>query len=303
VAAVLLIAAGAFAGHSLSAFQAGKGSITDLGRPTNDTVPRQPLGAFYRIGTKLRQGGKPELLFIGTQIDNRSAAERWPLVKALQQFGSFSGIRSMVTIPRMCRFGNPAAGVNCTFGSNSSAPPAAGMTGGYPTFDWSHARFSSRYLTIVWKEIIDQKVKIHHNLSPTELSLFNRYARQTQYPNWDTSVMHMAVDEFGYSYLQPSRIPKWFPLVLFDGYIETGSQIAIMGDLTPALSPFPLPFSVIQQSLQRGKPVGKASASLIHDYNAEANIITALICHADGKKPASVCGRRVIKRILRYVRG
>jgi hypothetical protein len=40
----------------------------------------------------------------------------------------------------------------------------------------------------------------------------------------------------------------------------------------------------------------------VEDVNAEANIITAFVCHADGHKPVSVCSRPVVKRILKYVK-
>ena len=62
------------------------------------------------------------------------------------------------------------------------------------------------------------------------------------------------------------------------------------------------PFADIQQSLATGHPVDGLPASLIPDVNTAANIITALICHADGKKPTSVCGRPVIRAILRSVK-
>jgi hypothetical protein len=63
-----------------------------------------------------------------------------------------------------------------------------------------------------------------------------------------------------------------------------------------------LPFAVIQQSLQRGKSVGGAVPTLVPDVNAEANIITALICHADARHPASLCARPAIRAILQNVR-
>jgi hypothetical protein len=40
----------------------------------------------------------------------------------------------------------------------------------------------------------------------------------------------------------------------------------------------------------------------VEDVNAEASIITALICHADGERPSSVCKRPTIEAILKDVK-
>jgi hypothetical protein len=40
----------------------------------------------------------------------------------------------------------------------------------------------------------------------------------------------------------------------------------------------------------------------VADINAEANIITALICHGDGMQPAKNCDRAVVKTILKHLR-
>jgi hypothetical protein len=51
--------------------------------------------------------------------------------------------------------------------------------------------------------------------------------------------------------------------------------------------------------LQQGRSIGSREAgtppSLIADYNAETNVITAEICHADGLRP-------VIRGVLRHIR-
>jgi hypothetical protein len=61
-----------------------------------------------------------------------------------------------------------------------------------------------------------------------------------------------------------------------------------------------MPFDTVRQALATGKdPQGSL---LVEHVNAEANVLTALICHADGKRPGSVCNRSVIKRVLKYVK-
>lgn len=105
-------------------------TITDLGPPTNDVPNYVPLGAFHRIRTTLRQGAMPEFLFIGTQIDAKSAVERWAAVKALDQFGTFSGIAPSLTSPCLPKTHVSLGGC------------------GEPTFDWEHARYRSRYVAL-----------------------------------------------------------------------------------------------------------------------------------------------------------
>jgi hypothetical protein len=91
-------------------------------------------------------------------------------------------------------------------------------------------------------------------------------------------------------------------LVSIGGYLRATYGVAISGDLTPNTSVIPLSFSAVQDSLRRGKAVGGATYSLVPDVNAEANVLTAFMCHADGKRPGSVCNRSVIKTVLRHVK-
>jgi len=74
--------------------------------------------------------------------------------------------------------------------------------------------------------------------------------------------------------------------------------VAISGDLNSSTGRTVLPFAAVQQSLMTGRAQGGAPATLVPDYNAETNVITAPICAADGLKPHTVCGRPVIRRIL-----
>lgn len=101
------------------------------------------------------------------------------------------------------------------------------------------------------------------------------------------------------------------PLIAVGGYIQTVSQIVLNGDFesstpiqpgNPASGATyqPLSFDAIYDALARGQ--NPPQTSLVQDVNAEANIITALICHADGKQPASVCGRPTVKEIVGYIK-
>ncbi len=68
----------------------------NLGPPTNtfSANPYFPLSGFQKTGPDLRSHGLPELLWIGTAWlgDPDSDWERWPVIKALEQFGTFSNL-------------------------------------------------------------------------------------------------------------------------------------------------------------------------------------------------------------------
>ncbi|MBV9282178.1 MAG: DUF929 family protein, partial [Chloroflexi bacterium] len=224
VAAVAMAAAFAVALHS-SGSGAESGASTALGPPAN-IVASPPLGQFRRAGRKLTLGGKPELLFVGAQYCPYCAAERWAVVKALGQFGSFSGLKA---------------------GANGQGEGGFNLI---PTFDWLKATYSSRYVSFDHKDVQDRNHNPLQALSPQEQSLFNRY------------------DPTGS-----------IPMVLVGGYVMDGSGYdpsAIDGKS----------FAAVQRGLQDGTP-----ASYVWDVNAEANVLTALLCHGDGGRPRPACGR------------
>lgn len=264
------------------------GNITNLGSPTNAAPPYHILGSFRRTGPFLRQHGKPVLLFIGTMIDAGSAAERWPIVKALDQFGTLSDASTTISHP--CFF-QTIQRLDCT---PPVPPPGTRYQSGYATFDWDQARYASRYLTFVHVNLIDGHLHVER-ATPLVRSLFKRYVSLRGYPKWKNAVWQTAASE-GPNLAEPTQ---QFPLTSVGGYLDTGANVAIPGDLQGAR--LLLPFSTIQDSLQHGRAVRGAPPSLITDYNAEANIITALICHADRMQPKHVCGRAVIREIMKHV--
>jgi hypothetical protein len=56
-----------------------------------------------------------------------------------------------------------------------------------------------------------------------------------------------------------------------------------------------------QEAMIANKDLTLPPNHLVENVNAEADIMTTIICHADGMKPAKVCGRAVIKTILKHV--
>jgi hypothetical protein len=68
--------------------------ITCLGTLTNDSILYMPLGRYSHnpVGMQ-RRNHRALVLFVGALFDGPSAGERWAVMKALSQFGTFSGCR------------------------------------------------------------------------------------------------------------------------------------------------------------------------------------------------------------------
>ncbi len=266
-------------------------SITNLGPPLpmQSTNAGFPLSGFHRTSPFLHANGRPELLFIGTlaAIDAKSAIERWPVVKALEQFGSLMRVKAL---DAKCLF----IGIPCV-----------------PTFDWSHASYRSRYLSFVHKDLFSSNAKggaYYQRLSPAEIQLYNKYSRRhgARLKNDPLDVSNTILQG------QNPTSTHDLPLIVIGGYLQTLSQVTISGDFqivptesssTPqvvAPPSTPLSFAQVRESFARGKD--PAGTHLIEDVNAEANIITALICHATKDQPKSVCSRPTIRQILKHVK-
>ncbi len=146
----ILVAAVAIAASLLYALRGTSGTSTataavNLGKPDN-AVASPPTSGFSKVGAPLMAGKKPVLLFIGAQYCPHCAGQRWPVVKALSQFGSFSGLRQ-----------------------------TSSSDGDIPTFDLTHSRYTSAFVSFDHKDVEDEN---YHNLQPLsgqEQALFSRY--------------------------------------------------------------------------------------------------------------------------------
>jgi hypothetical protein len=123
------------------------GSISYLGKPTNILSTNQyfPLSGFHKVG-KPKGSSRPTLYFVGTLSDEVSAAERWPLVKALDQFGMLSGAKA---------------------GSSYSTYPQYRV----PTFDLSHVRYVSSFLTFSHVDLLRGNQQYYQPMNHAQLSL------------------------------------------------------------------------------------------------------------------------------------
>lgn len=268
------------------------GNILDLGKPTTNvsTISYFPLDRFHRIKQSLRAHGKPEVLYLGTMLigDSQSAYIRWPMIKALSQFGTFAQV---VPVQRACLGHDMAGNPNC---GQLAAP------------DWSHARYSSRYVAFVHKDLANNQAKLFQRMTPTERALFYRYARTAPRFKGDPDGIISSVS-FGFG-----QSTHTLPLVLIGDYLQTLGQIVVGGNFELASYPPPgtpteatyqgLTWQQVSDALAAGKNPPQNAANLVGDVNAEANIMTALICHTTKNQPTSVCTRPTIKLILKSVK-
>jgi hypothetical protein len=227
LAVVAIVAAVSYALHGASKVS-GAAVAADLGAPTS-AMASPPTNGFSKVSAPTYRDGRPVLLFIGAQFCPHCAAERWAVVKALSQFGTFANLMS----------------------SSSSE-------GDIPTFDLTRASYTSRFVSFDHKDVEDRAYQPLQSLDATEQAAFNRY------------------DSAGS-----------IPLILVGGY-------AIVGDAYNLSDIQGMSFTSLQRTLQYG-----ASSPIVTDINAETNAITAFLCHANGMRPGAVCGRPVIRSIVR----
>jgi hypothetical protein len=186
-------------------------------------------------------------------------------------------------------------------------------------------RYHSRYLAFDSRDLLryhGAKDSLFQKPTRAEQHLFDRYARFHGQPTcYTTTPQYKTYKCKGYVHtvemtVNMSSGNRRLPLIAIGGYLQTSSQLVNQAEFSRMipLSPNPstpnviapstvhvYPFGEVQKALISGHDPDPAS-HLVEDVNAEANIITALICHADGKHPSSVCTRPAIKSILKHVK-
>jgi hypothetical protein len=257
-------------------------NITNLGKPTDiqSTASYFPLSGFHISAVGFAHHKRPELLLLVDVGYYPANIEGWPIVKALSQFGTLVGVKPL---DLQCR--------------RVAGPRGSATACTAPTFDLSHITFRSRYVTVVEKRLIvfDGKHTRYpaQHFTPEERAIFERYVHARPNSGWAGGI----------------KLGQ-LPLIAVDHYVQTSSQVMNVSDFTNSVATTSpsygngqysfLPFAVIHSALISGKD--PAGTHVVEDVNAEANIITALICHADGMQPTKVCSRPVIKTILKHVK-
>jgi hypothetical protein len=259
--------------------------VTCLGPQTNALWDRYlPLGGFSRYGKQLTRNLRQEALFIdNVETDSGGQALLWPLVKALGAFGAWTGAEP--------------AKPTCYANNECSIP----------TFDLSHAVYHSRYAAFVSADLVNSQGHCVHQL-PAEA------AQVLKHRHWRFWRTHFESEPCWNS---PASTPgnDRTPLLLVGGYLQMGPQVVFPADLEgpapggssgpPGSSQAPttgLPFATVHDALANNTPTKQFTPSALYDINAEANLIEALVCHADGMQPRKTCGRIVIRKLLKEVR-
>jgi hypothetical protein len=134
-------------------------------------------------GPELRRAGKPELFFVGSEACPFCAVERWGMIVALSQFGTFSDLHLMQ--------------------SDTQERPAI------RSFTFAGSRYRSRYIAFVPVEAFSNVHKGFgyaplQRLTGQDRALVRRFDPQTQVPLVDVANRFVKVD----STVQPTLLAK-----------------------------------------------------------------------------------------------
>jgi hypothetical protein len=110
------------------------------------------LGKFVEVSKEtMKQNGKVFVFFMGAEFCPYSAAERWAVVRALQKYGQWSGLKQTISAARDQPFLN------------------------LPTYDFTEAIYTSSHIEFVSRETKDREFKPLQKLLKTEEKLVRKY--------------------------------------------------------------------------------------------------------------------------------
>jgi hypothetical protein len=217
--------------------------------------------------------GKVQVILFDTLWDNSSAAGRWPIVKLLDQFGTWTGLA-------------PGAAMGIVYpaftGLNGIHDPACPPM---PTYDLSHASYSSKYVTFTHRVVQSKKNSPHAHLSAADQALFNKILRMPAYTMAGNAPLTGSGDP------GPLNTVLDLPAVAIGRYGVHGSGMPIRCPLKSGEDEF---VEIRQLILHPGDVFFGAELNM----NVFINTLIAGICRQDGGRPAGVCGLRSVKYIL-----
>ncbi len=131
----------------------GQTATSDASQPPAQAqATKLDFRGLHRVFDQPRlSDGHPLTLFVGGQFCPFCASMRWPLVKALSRFGTFSGLGQMQS-------------QNGTDGFSSIA-----------TYDFTHATYTSDLLTAHLVEVADANGNPLQQPTADDMDLFNRF--------------------------------------------------------------------------------------------------------------------------------
>ena len=234
----------------------------NLGPMASDTPePSSGVFGFQRAGPARRQRSKVQFLVFDTLWDPGSALDRWAEVKALEQFGTWTGqVEGQTTVK-----------IVPTITPNYAKSPST------PTFDLSHATYTSRYVAFVHQVMQAKPLAPPTRLPPAQQVLLTRYGHLSEH-------------------IYPEDQTLW-PVILVGGYAMHGQVVTspIQTNM-PGLTTQKQLFAWFQRETVHGgkDPEQEYWVVPLNDF---ANTIVAVICHADGQRPAAACKPPVIHSI------
>ncbi len=124
-------------------------------------MSKQPkvLGKFVEVSKDtMRRGGKLFVFFMGAEYCPYCAAERWAIVRSLQKFGQWDGLKQTISAARDEPFLN------------------------LPTYDFTKATYTSPHIDFVAREIKDREFNPLQKLLKTEEKLLRKFNPKKEIP-------------------------------------------------------------------------------------------------------------------------
>jgi len=128
---------------------------------SKQTLSRQVkvLGKFVEVSEDtMRRSGKLYVFFMGAEYSPYCAAERWAVVRALQKYGQFDGLRQTMSAARDEQLLN------------------------LPTYDFTKATYTSPHIEFTSRETKDREFKPLQKLLKTEEKLVRKFDPDKEIP-------------------------------------------------------------------------------------------------------------------------
>jgi hypothetical protein len=117
------------------------------------------LGKFVEVSREvMRRSGKLYVFFMGAEYSPYCAAERWAIVRALQKFGQWDGLKQTMSAARDEAFLN------------------------LPTYDFTNATYNSLNIDFASRETKDREFKPLQKLLKTEEKLVRKFNPDKEIP-------------------------------------------------------------------------------------------------------------------------
>jgi len=121
--------------------------------------PTKIIGKFVEVSDEpVKHDGKLSVFFMGAEHDPFCAAERWAVVRALQKFGQWEGLKQTMSAARDEPFLN------------------------LPTYDFTEATYTSSHIEFMARELRDREFKPLQKLLKTEERLVRKFNPEKEIP-------------------------------------------------------------------------------------------------------------------------